>query len=280
MVNRYEMARQDYDLYEMEKNSEGDFVKYEDYERLRAELAGLKGQEPVAWACKCDFDNADGRLTVCVDRLDEILDSETVPLYAASVPAVKQKRNGIYIASKTKHAERWRFLRDKLGEEIISTWIDEADDYATLDWPGLWRRCTSEASSAQVMILYREPSEELKGAWVELGAAMATGVPIFAIGIEDFNIAKDDRITHFRDMKSAISAARSLLASHASSTNPVEQGTWEDKKDMRPANCRDRLQDEGKPHPRSGCRVCKDRLFHPCPYDQHPRERNGNDIEE
>lgn len=57
-------------------------------ERLRAELAALREQEPVAWACKCDFDNADGRLTVCVDRLDDILDSETVPLYAAPVPAV------------------------------------------------------------------------------------------------------------------------------------------------------------------------------------------------
>ncbi len=34
--------------------------------------------------------------------------------------------SGIYIASKTEHAHRWRFLRDKVGEPIISTWIDEA----------------------------------------------------------------------------------------------------------------------------------------------------------
>ena len=130
----------------------------------------------------------------------------------------------IYIASKTKHAHRWRFLRDQVGEPIISTWIDEADDYATLDWPDLWVRCTSEASAAQVLIIYREQGEELKGAWVELGAALVAGATVFAIGIEEFNIAKDARIRHFPDMKSAIGAARAALAaSKPSGTSAIRQ---------------------------------------------------------
>lgn len=35
--------------------------------------------------------------------------------------------------------------------------------------------------------------------------------------------------------------------------------------DMRPANCRDRLQEEGKPYPRSGCQVCNKSIFDLCP---------------
>jgi hypothetical protein len=128
---------------------------------------------------------------------------------------------GIYIASKTKHGDRWRFLRDKVGEPIISTWIDEAEDYATLDWKGLWLRCTGEASSAQVLIIYREPGEELKGAWVEMGAALASGVPVFAVGIEEFNVAKDGRIRHFASMKEAIAASRELRTTPPPQTREV-----------------------------------------------------------
>lgn len=118
--------------------------------------------------------------------------------------------HGIYIASKTKHADRWRFLRDKVGEPIISTWIDEAGVGETHDFADLWGRCIFEASTAQVLILYREPEDVLKGGWVELGAALASGVTVFAVGIEEFTIAHDRRIRHFPDMKAAIAGAREL----------------------------------------------------------------------
>lgn len=118
---------------------------------------------------------------------------------------------GIYIASKTKHAHRWRFLRDSVGEPIISTWIDEAGAGESSDLADLWRRCISESSNADLLILYREPDEVLKGGWVELGAALASGVPVFAIGIEEYTISHDPRIRHFPDMKSAIGAAREFL---------------------------------------------------------------------
>ncbi|MBY5553695.1 hypothetical protein J0664_06215 [Rhizobium leguminosarum] len=120
--------------------------------------------------------------------------------------------SGIYIASKTKHADRWRFLRDQVGEPIISTWIDEAGVGESRDLADLWRRCILEASTAQVLILYREPEDVLKGGWVELGAALASGVTVYAIGIEEFTIANDTRIRHFNRMKDAIAAARTLRA--------------------------------------------------------------------
>lgn len=36
----------------------------------------------------------------------------------------------------------------------------------------------------------------------------------------------------------------------------------------RPADCRNRLRDEGKPYPRSGCLVCKDGGLRGCPYER------------
>jgi hypothetical protein len=119
-------------------------------------------------------------------------------------------KQGIYIASKTKHAKRWRFLRDKVGEPIISTWIDEAGPGESVDMDDLWRRCIAESSSCELLIVYREPGEVLKGAWVEVGAALAVGTPVFAVGLDDFTIAKHKRLTHFSDMTSAIAAARDL----------------------------------------------------------------------
>ncbi len=125
-----------------------------------------------------------------------------------TTPAPVPHKRGIYIASKTKHADRWRFLRDKVGEPIISTWIDEAGAGESGDLADLWRRCILEASTAEVLILYREPDDVLKGGWVELGAALASGVTVFAVGIEQFTIAHDKRIRHFPDMKTAIAASR------------------------------------------------------------------------
>ncbi len=121
-------------------------------------------------------------------------------------PAPETNKRGIYIASKTKHADRWRLLRDA-GLPITSTWIDEAGAGESGDLSDLWRRCILEASTASVLVLYREPDDVLKGGWVELGAALACGVPVFAIGIEEFTIAKDKRIRHFATLDAALAVA-------------------------------------------------------------------------
>ena len=123
-----------------------------------------------------------------------------------------EMRRGIYIASKTAHAERWRFLRDKVGDPIISTWIDEAGAGESADLNDLWTRCIAEATSCELLIVYREPGEVLKGAWVEVGAALAVDTPVYAVGLEEFTISKHKKITHFPDMKEAIAASRKFLA--------------------------------------------------------------------
>lgn len=112
--------------------------------------------------------------------------------------------SGIYIASKVRHAERWRTLRDVLGFPIVSTWIDEAGEGQSRDLNDLWERCIQEASSADVLVIYRQADEILKGAWIELGAALANHVPIYAVGLQEFTIAHYKGIDHFSNLDHAL----------------------------------------------------------------------------
>jgi hypothetical protein len=91
------------------------------------------------------------------------------------------ERFGIYIVSKIRHAQRWKDLRAS-GVPIISTWIDEAGEGETESYPDLWVRCIREASTAERCIVYAEDGEQLKGALVEVGAALAGGTPVIMVG--------------------------------------------------------------------------------------------------
>ncbi|WP_244497767.1 dATP/dGTP pyrophosphohydrolase domain-containing protein [Aureimonas sp. AU40] len=128
-------------------------------------------------------------------------------------PAAKsgEARAGIYTASKTKHAPVWQDYRAR-GWPINSTWIDEAGPGESADLSDLWDRCIREASTASVLVVYREADDVLKGGWAEVGAALACGVPIYAVGIEGFTIAKDRRIEHFETLDDAMDAAARLAA--------------------------------------------------------------------
>jgi len=84
----------------------------------------------------------------------------------------------IYIASKTKHADRWRALRAG-GAPIISSWIDEDEPTS---YPEFWGRCLREIAHATSMVLYHEEGEVPKGSFVEVGAALAHLIPVFVVG--------------------------------------------------------------------------------------------------
>lgn len=112
----------------------------------------------------------------------------------------------IYIASKTRHAALWRDLRDA-GAPIISTWIDEAGEGESADLDDLWRRCIAESCACDTLIVYREPQDVLKGAWVEIGAALASGNPVYAVGLNGFTISNYRGITHFQSLAAAFAAA-------------------------------------------------------------------------
>ena len=127
---------------------------------------------------------------------------------------------GIYIASKTTHGARWRALRAS-GVPIISTWIDEAEAGATSNWPDLWHRCVREARQAAATIVYREQGEVLKGAFVEMGAALAAGRPVFAVGCDEFSVRHHMRVVPCASFEEALHLAREALAASPAAPAPA-----------------------------------------------------------
>lgn len=89
--------------------------------------------------------------------------------------------SGIYVASRASLSERgamWRDLRAK-GAPIISTWIDETGEGETEDFGELWTRIMREIAAAHVLVFYAETGDfPLKGALIEVGAALALGKPV------------------------------------------------------------------------------------------------------
>jgi hypothetical protein len=151
----------------------------------------------------------------------------------------------IYTASKTVHAQKWRAMRED-GWPIISTWIDEAGPGESASLSDLWYRCIGEAAGADVVLLYREPDEVLKGAFIETGAALACGVPVHAIGCAEFSFVNHQLVHRHDTLASALDALAQFSPARAAVSTT----------DTRPYNCRHRAQDEGRSHPRSSCSHC------------------------
>lgn len=117
----------------------------------------------------------------------------------------------IYIASKTIHAEKWKRLRAQ-GLPINSTWIDEAGPGESKSLTDLWVRCIREASEAKVLIVYSRHNEVLKGAFVEIGAALASKVPVLAVGLPPgLSVLNHPLVEVHKDLSHAIIRATNLL---------------------------------------------------------------------
>lgn len=207
-------------LADREKSAALTEPKGEDHE---SDAAAIEIADAViAWMVRhdlldADLEYRDDEIIAVLDELSPGLATTNDEAFASPLtspsnqePAAVTDRQGIYIASKVKHADRWRTLRDDYGDPIISTWIDEAGVGESASLEDLWRRCVHEASTAAALIIYCEPDEVLKGAWVELGAALASGVPVFAVGIEKFTVANHAGITHCGTMAEARRLAAAL----------------------------------------------------------------------
>lgn len=87
----------------------------------------------------------------------------------------------IYCASKVKYAPLWLKFRET-GVNIISTWIDEAGPGQSKSYKDLSLRCFQEVSQCDFVVLYCEDEDILKGALMEVGAAIALGKRVICVG--------------------------------------------------------------------------------------------------
>ena len=106
-------------------------------------------------------------------------------------PLTPERKQVLYVASRASQVrlpEMWRQLRRE-GWPIISTWIDEAGPGETESMVELWDLIVSEIRSADAMLFYADPeSLPLKGAYVEVGIALAFGIPVLAIIRNNANV--------------------------------------------------------------------------------------------
>jgi len=93
----------------------------------------------------------------------------------------------IYVASRASVPARpamWRCYRERWRpeREIVSTWIDESGPGETASFADLWSRIVSEVLSSDLVIVYAEQDDfPLKGAYVEVGAALGAGIPVAVV---------------------------------------------------------------------------------------------------
>lgn len=90
----------------------------------------------------------------------------------------------VYVASKAKYGPMWQRARQDYADklDVISTWIDESGEGETEDFASLWNRCIHEAGAADFLIAYHEQGEEWKGAFIEIGAALAHRTRVLVVG--------------------------------------------------------------------------------------------------
>ena len=94
------------------------------------------------------------------------------------LPSEREKQTSIYPCSKVRRKDMWGELSEDFP--IKATRLSEQSE--SIDFSLLWSRCIEEIKSSAALVCYAELGDELKGAAVEVGAALASGVPVFLVG--------------------------------------------------------------------------------------------------
>jgi hypothetical protein len=88
----------------------------------------------------------------------------------------------IYIASKVKHAHKWKLLQ-KRGVLFNCAWLNITEEHLnSAAYEKLWDCIIADVKNCAALILYVEKDDVLKGALIEVGVALACGIPIYVIG--------------------------------------------------------------------------------------------------
>ena len=179
--------------------------------RLRAFAASAASTEALLHAEIARLTRANeetGRLLCAVQAHREELARDLAVVRGESAA---RSRRGVYIASKARHAPQWLALRAS-GLPVISTWIDEAGEGESASLADLWSRCVAESASAAALLFYHEPGDEQRDALIEIGAALASGVPVFVVGDPPGSWVHHALVTRCVSLDEAVEAVRALAA--------------------------------------------------------------------
>lgn len=94
----------------------------------------------------------------------------------------------VYVASKLKHATKWKRLRKAWEKDniwIVSRWIEQAaqeDTAGSFDFKVFWSVDQEDVSRSDVVLVYGESGEDLRGALVEAGMGIAYGKMLIVVG--------------------------------------------------------------------------------------------------
>jgi nucleoside 2-deoxyribosyltransferase len=123
----------------------------------------------------------------------------------------------VYTASKAKkyHTKLWRRLREELqplGIIINSTWIDfDTEPTDKQSWISLWSACINEASNCSILLALYRRHEKPKGQNVEVGAALASGKPVYIVrpkGMKVGDFAHHPLVTWFDTLDEALTSIK------------------------------------------------------------------------
>lgn len=122
----------------------------------------------------------------------------------------------IYTSSKMRHGHMWRKICDARSDVIFhARWLKHIQ-IGTPDTPTharkFWLQDQQDVRDADVLIVYAEPEDRLRGALVEVGMALAYGVPVIVVGEhEDYGTWRWHPAIHWADtLHNALELAASM----------------------------------------------------------------------
>lgn len=90
-----------------------------------------------------------------------------------------------YVASKMKHASMWRELYGQhQNVHMVSRWpfLEPFIDATPENGVKFWDTDIADIRDADVLVVYAEEGEHLRGALVEVGVALALGKRVITVG--------------------------------------------------------------------------------------------------
>lgn len=101
----------------------------------------------------------------------------------------------VYIASKLRHAARFRAMREHwsaCGIDLHARWFDQAEielasEPTPEDFHIFWLVDEEDVKSSDAVVIFGEADDKLRGALVEAGIAIGAGILTIVVGdSEDF----------------------------------------------------------------------------------------------